>query len=92
MRTLIHAAFLTTRTHRIAAVLMLLALSAHAGVLRLVRVAIGSLQLGNLSKGGFRSLTTAEIDSFDFTEDQGSRNSRKKRMGEAGGETSSKGS
>ena len=33
----------------------------HIEVLRLVRVAIGSLQLGNLPKGKFRSLTSHEV-------------------------------
>lgn len=35
-----------------------------AGVLRLVRVAIGPLRLGTLAKGGWRALTDAEADSL----------------------------
>ena len=34
------------------------------GVLRLVRVCVGNLQLGQLPKGGWRVLTEAEIDSL----------------------------
>jgi 23S rRNA pseudouridine2605 synthase len=34
------------------------------GVLRLVRVAIGSLVLGDLPKGAFRHLSNAERDSL----------------------------
>lgn len=36
-------------------------------VLRLVRVAIGPLQLGDLSKGSHRKLTAAELEMFDFS-------------------------
>ena len=35
------------------------------GVLRLVRVAIGSLELGDLAKGAYRSLTTQEKNAMD---------------------------
>jgi 23S rRNA pseudouridine2605 synthase len=35
-----------------------------ASVLRLIRVAIGSLSLGDLPKGGWRILSTKEIDSL----------------------------
>jgi 23S rRNA pseudouridine2605 synthase len=35
-------------------------------VLRLVRVAIGPLQLGELPKGAHRALTRKELESFDF--------------------------
>ena len=34
-------------------------------VLRLVRVAIGGLQLGHLAKGSFRELSEAEVRSLD---------------------------
>jgi 23S rRNA pseudouridine2605 synthase len=34
-------------------------------VLRLVRVAIGSLELGQLGKGQWRRLTAAELQAFD---------------------------
>lgn len=36
-------------------------------VLRLVRVAIGPLKLGNLKKGEYRHLTPAEVDSLDVS-------------------------
>ena len=35
------------------------------GVLRLIRIAIGPLQLGDLPKGGYRRLTAEEIRALD---------------------------
>ncbi len=36
-----------------------------APVLRLIRIAIGPIELGDLAKGAWRALTSVEIDSFD---------------------------